>query len=61
MSKDTIAICFIVFLISILLICLYMIMQIPRNMLAVEYDCRLAEISPDYPQVVKQKCRELMK
>ena len=24
------------------------------------YDCRLAEISPDYPQIVKQKCRELL-
>jgi hypothetical protein len=33
----------------------------PRNIVAVEYDCRLAEISPDYPQAVKQKCREIMK
>ena len=24
----------------------------------VTYDCRLAEISPDYPQEVKQQCRE---
>ena len=24
----------------------------------VTYDCRLAEISPDYPQEVKQRCRE---
>jgi hypothetical protein len=61
MTKDTIAICFIVFLISMLLFCAYMLLQLPRTMIAVEYDCRLAEISPDYPQVVKQKCRELMK
>ena len=25
------------------------------------YDCRLAEISPDYPQAVKEECREMMK
>ena len=24
----------------------------------VVYDCRIAEISPDYPVEVKQKCRE---
>ena len=24
----------------------------------IKYDCRLAEISPDYPQEVKQRCRE---
>jgi hypothetical protein len=61
MTKDTIAICFIVFLISMLLFFAYMLLQLPRTMIAVEYDCRLSEISPDYPQVVKQKCRELMK
>lgn len=27
----------------------------------VVYDCRLAEISPDYPVDVKQKCREAMR
>jgi hypothetical protein len=25
------------------------------------YDCRLAEISVDYPQEVKNKCRQMMK
>jgi hypothetical protein len=30
----------------------------PRHAI-VKYDCRLAEISPDYPQEVKQKCRDL--
>jgi hypothetical protein len=24
----------------------------------IKYDCRIAEISPDYPQEVKQRCRE---
>ena len=32
-----------------------------NHLISVQYDCRLAEISPDYPQQVKQKCRELMK
>jgi len=26
----------------------------------VKYDCRLAEISPDFPQEVKTQCRKLM-
>lgn len=39
----------------------YMLISIPRTHIEVQYDCRLAEISPDYPQAVKQKCRELMK
>jgi len=29
----------------------------PRHII-VKYDCSLAEISPDYPQEVKQRCRE---
>jgi hypothetical protein len=28
--------------------------------LVVEYDCRLAEISVDYPQQVKEQCRKHM-
>jgi hypothetical protein len=27
----------------------------------IAYDCRLAEISVDYPQQVKEQCRRLMK
>ena len=49
------------FLVSLLLFCAYLILNLPRTIIAVEYDCRLAEISPDYPQQVKQKCREIMK
>jgi hypothetical protein len=26
----------------------------------IKYDCRLAEISPDFPPQVKEECRELM-
>lgn len=26
----------------------------------VKYDCRLAEISPDYPVAVKNECRKLL-
>ena len=26
----------------------------------VKYDCRLAEISPDFPPAVKEQCRKLM-
>lgn len=48
-------------LFSMLLFCGYAMLQLPRTAIAIQYDCRLAEISPDYPQVVKQKCRELMK
>lgn len=27
---------------------------------AVRYDCSIAEISPDYPLEVRQKCREML-
>lgn len=33
---------------------------IPKTKIEVVYDCRLAEISPDYPVMVKEKCRKLM-
>jgi hypothetical protein len=32
----------------------------PATRIEVMYDCRLAEISVDYPAEVKQKCRKLM-
>jgi hypothetical protein len=32
----------------------------PRTKLTVQYDCRLAEISVDYPQQVKEQCRKLL-
>lgn len=44
----------------ILYACLYFVMQTFQQHKKVAYDCRLAEISPDYPSAVKQKCRELI-
>lgn len=32
----------------------------PNTKLSVQYDCRLAEISVDYPQQVKEQCRKLL-
>jgi preprotein translocase subunit SecY len=32
-----------------------------QTKLTVQYDCRLAEISVDYPQQVKEQCRRLLK
>lgn len=34
--------------------------QEPRTKLTVQYDCRIAEISVDYPQQVKEQCRKLL-
>jgi hypothetical protein len=39
---------------------LYKTINEPRTKIEIAYDCRLAEISPDYPQLVKEKCRKLM-
>jgi hypothetical protein len=39
---------------------LYFAMQAFHQYQKVAYDCRLAEISPDYPPIVKQRCRELI-
>lgn len=32
---------------------------VDRQHVTVVYDCRVAEISPDYPVAVKEKCRKL--
>ena len=32
---------------------------VDRNQVVVKYDCRVAEISPDYPVAVKEQCRKL--
>ena len=39
---------------------LWEISNAPATKIEIQYDCRLAEISVDYPQEVKRKCRELM-
>jgi hypothetical protein len=33
----------------------------PNTKIEVVYDCRLAEISPDFPASVKERCRKLMR
>jgi hypothetical protein len=42
----------------IILFWVVVLMSIPKHGTVV-YDCRLAEISPDYPIEVKEKCRKL--
>jgi hypothetical protein len=39
---------------------LWSISNSPATKLEIQYDCRLAEISVDYPSEVKRRCRELM-
>ena len=47
---------------AILLVSVLLFMYIDRDETdtGVAYDCRLAEISVDYPQAVKQQCRKLL-
>ena len=46
---------------AILLVAALLFMYIARDETdtGVAYDCRLAEISVDYPQAVKEQCRKL--
>jgi hypothetical protein len=50
------------FLIIIILLigCVYEMLKIRHDQVAVFYDCRIAEISPDVPPLVKQECRKRM-
>lgn len=61
MYRNKYELVYIIILVFLLLLCGYALLQIPRTIVTVEYNCQLAEISPDYPQAVKQKCRELAK
>lgn len=47
---------------AILLLAALLFMYIDRDKTDTEvaYDCRLAEISVDYPPAVKEQCRKLM-
>jgi hypothetical protein len=51
---------FTIFACSVVLLCvtMYILITVPIHGTRV-YDCRLAEISPDYPLEVKQECRKL--
>ena len=46
---------------AILLVAVLLFMYIDRDKTdtGIAYDCRLAEISVDYPQAVKEQCRKL--
>jgi hypothetical protein len=39
---------------------LWEISRSPATKVEIQYDCRIAEISVDYPQQVKEQCRKLM-
>jgi hypothetical protein len=39
------------------ILCVFLIMAMPRT--SVVYDCRLSEISPDFPPEVRDQCRKL--
>jgi len=39
---------------------LWKISNDPITKIEIQYDCRLAEISVDYPQEIKQRCRKLL-
>jgi len=43
----------------LLLVCTVILSNADWNNRTVVYDCSLAEISPDYPQEVKNECRRL--
>ena len=43
----------------LLLVCIVILANADWNNRTVVYDCSLAEISPDYPNEVKNECRRL--
>jgi hypothetical protein len=43
----------------LLLVCIVILANADWNNRTVVYDCSIAEISPDYPQEVKNECRRL--
>lgn len=48
-------------ILAVLVVCyVYSFFSIAKD-ITVTYDCRLAEISVDYPQAVKEECRKMMK
>jgi hypothetical protein len=54
---------FFIIMLLISIICIYGLLDTKNNnhLISIQYDCRLAEISPDFPQQVKQQCRLLNK
>jgi hypothetical protein len=47
-----------VFIVALFYFSWFMFYPQPKD--GVVYDCRLAEISPDYPPAIKNECREMM-
>lgn len=48
-----------VWVIAIIIVFALAFMFMPKKGDVVRYDCSIAEISPDYPLEVKEKCRKL--
>lgn len=48
-----------IIILLILLVALFVLSNAEWSNRTVVYDCSLAEISPDYPQEVKNECRRL--
>jgi len=48
-----------IIIVLILLVALFVLSNADWSNRTVIYDCSLAEISPDYPQEVKNECRRL--
>ena len=51
---------FAVIIIAIIALLAVIVLLYEGSSITVRYDCRLAEISVDYPAAVKQECRKLM-
>lgn len=47
-------------LLLVVMVSLIMTVWQPKHEVAVFYDCRVAEISPDIPLKVKEQCRHVM-
>lgn len=46
-------------LIFLLIVTVSLMIHFPTDV-EVIYDCNIAEISPDYPQAVKEECRRML-
>jgi hypothetical protein len=50
---------YIVIIVAFIIAVPLVFLSLPKKGDIIIYDCRLAEISPDYPLEVKEKCRKL--
>lgn len=49
------------FAILLIIVVISMTVAVIQPKYTVQYDCRVAEISPDFPQAVRDECRKMMK